>query len=280
GWVKISGEVTFTEAGTPQFGFKSYDGAGEVYIDDIRLDKVTYVPVYPSSTYTEGIGTFGGDNAMLMADTSNEWWNYGTAVEEGKKYVYAMDVKIENAEADFQFYPYVMNFGDFWQNGPVFNNNTDWQHIEFEFTAAKPDAANGTRFGFSRTGNGTVYLDNITLAEVAEENITSTDLIIGKQTKGENTRIVMKLCADAETIEAYDSVAIKLTVDGVEKTVAVDCVYDSFYNNGALVTAESLNCTYVAILEIGNINTASSVTVQGMYTIGDTVMYGTARVLK
>ncbi|MCQ2449581.1 MAG: carbohydrate binding domain-containing protein [Clostridia bacterium] len=286
GWVKISGEVTFTEAGTPQFGFKSYDGAGEVYIDDIRLDKVTYTPVYPSSTYTEGIGTFGGDNAVLMADTTNEWWNYGTAVEEGKKYVYAMDVKIENAEADFQFYPYVMNFGDFWQNGPVFNNNTDWQHIEFEFTAAKPDAANGTRFGFSRTGNGTVYLDNVTLTEVAEEpetGITSEnenlagDRTVAAEKNGNHAETIANVVAGKKYILKFNviswsednnaAISAKLGTAGFENLVIDE--QDAFVAVTVELTAnESGNVD----LTFGAGNTAAifkNIELYRAYTLGD-----------
>ncbi|MCQ2448764.1 MAG: hypothetical protein MJ132_01050, partial [Clostridia bacterium] len=89
-------------------------------------------------------------------------------------------------------------------------------------------------------------------------------------------RLVMKLCADAETIEAYDSVAFKVVINGVEETIAVDCVYDSFYNNGSLVTAANLNCTYVAILEIGNVS-GKTVSVQG---IVNGVTAGVTRTLK
>ncbi len=120
---------------------------------------------------------------------------------------------------------------------------------------------------------------DITIDEIYfcnDEEPAQTDLFIGTQTKGEQTRLIMKLCADAETIEAYDSVAFKLTINGVEETIAVDCVYDSFYNGGALVTAESIDCTYVAILEIGNIS-GKTVTVQGVINGTEE---GVARTLK
>ncbi|MCQ2448622.1 MAG: hypothetical protein MJ132_00320 [Clostridia bacterium] len=104
-----------------------------------------------------------------------------------------------------------------------------------------------------------------------------TDLIIGKQTKNGSTRLVMKLTDDAETIEAYETLGFKLVIDGEEQIVNVDCVYDSFYNGGTLVTAESLGCTYVAIYEIGSISEATSVTAQGV--INDTVT-GAVKTLK
>ncbi len=105
----------------------------------------------------------------------------------------------------------------------------------------------------------------------------ATDLVIGTQTKNGSTRLVMKLCADAETIEAYDSVAFKVVINGVEETINVDCVYDSFYNNNTLVKASDIDCTYVAIYEIGSIADATSVTVQGVI---NGTGFGAVRTLK
>ncbi|MCQ2449732.1 MAG: tyrosine-protein phosphatase [Clostridia bacterium] len=126
-----------------------------------------------------------------------------------------------------------------------------------------------------------VSYDEVVKCAVCDEEISrktvATDLIIGTQKKGNSTRLVMKLCADAETIEAYETVGFKIVVDGIEQTVALESVYDSFYNNGSLVTTANLNCTYVAIYEIGNISGASSVTVQGIIN-GTT--FGAVRTLK
>lgn len=173
GWVQISGQVTFSEAGTPQFGFKNYGVSGEIYFDDIKLEKVTYTPKYPTTSYSEGIGLFGGANGMLKADTTNEWWNFATSVTAGQKYKYSMDVKIENAQPGFVFCPYIYNFSDSWQQDTVYYDNTDWVHYEFEFTAAIPNNDYGTRFGFVRRGTGTVYIDNITL--ISKLNDTEID---------------------------------------------------------------------------------------------------------
>ncbi len=134
------------------------------------------------------------------------------------------------------------------------------------------DNATGTiaaKEGFTVQNNGGKYVLGV------------SDLIIGTQTKGNNTRLIMKLCADAEIIEAYESVGFKVVVDGVETVLNVDCVYDSFYNGGVLVTASELNCTYIAILEIGNINNATSVAVQGFCTTaGGVLNNGAVRTLK
>ncbi|MCQ2448590.1 MAG: hypothetical protein MJ132_00160 [Clostridia bacterium] len=127
------------------------------------------------------------------------------------------------------------------------------------------------------TGNGWKVSPFYRVDVAQEEAPVSEDLKIGTQTKGNNTRLIMKLCDDAETIEAYDSVAFKLVVNGEEEIIGVDSVYDSFYNGGNLVTAADLGCTYVAILEIGNITTASSVTVQGIVN-GN--VFGAVRTLK
>ncbi len=105
-------------------------------------------------------------------------------------------------------------------------------------------------------------------------------LMIGTQTKSSETRLIVKLTDDAKSIEDYDAVGIALTVDGQLNLIDVDSVYDSFYNSGSLVTAEQLGCTYVAILEIGNISAAKSVTAQGYYTVGGTTLYGNKKVLR
>ncbi|MCQ2449187.1 MAG: hypothetical protein MJ132_03220, partial [Clostridia bacterium] len=138
------------------------------------------------------------------------------------------------------------------------------------YTLGEEDFAGGLENSIFKTDAA------VSLADLTPVEPEQTDLFIGTQTKNGQTRLVMKLCADAETIEAYDSVAFKVTINGVEETIAVDCVYDSFYNGGALVTAESIDCTYVAILEIGNIS-GKTVTVQGVINGTEE---GVARTLK
>lgn len=117
-----------------------------------------------------------------MVNSKGEFWNYGTKVEEGKQYTYSMDVKVVDAEAGFNFYPYVYNFSDGgWQAFTQMQLTADtdgYQRVSGTFTAKKPDGANGTRFGFVRTGTGTVYIDNITLVESAKEDLVPADNMV------------------------------------------------------------------------------------------------------
>ncbi len=108
------------------------------------------------------------------------------------------------------------------------------------------------------------------------------DLKVGTQIHSNgDTRLILKLSASAEEVESYRNVGLKVTVNDVVTTIAMDDVYDSFYNDGTLVTVEDLNCTYVAILEIGNLSAAKTVTVQGFYTNEKSKrVYGTVRTIK
>ena len=165
-WKKVS--YTFTAPNPDpvngiRLGFVQ-SGTGNAYIDDITLTYDTEKEY--TATYTQGVGTFGGNNSMMKVDTANEFWNYGTTVEEGKTYIYSMDIKIEGSQSGFQFYPYINNFINDWKIGNVYYNDTDWIHYEFEFTADAPHPQDGTRFGFIRNGTGTVYIDNVSLKEV------------------------------------------------------------------------------------------------------------------
>ncbi|MCQ2450256.1 MAG: leucine-rich repeat domain-containing protein, partial [Clostridia bacterium] len=113
-------------------------------------------------------------------------------------------------------------------------------------------------------------------------NIQQENLKVGTQThKNGNTRLILKLSASAEEIATYKDTGFVVNVNGEKTVISVDSVYDSFYNNGTLITAESLNCTYVAFLEIGNLSTVQSVTIQGFYTDKNgATHYGTQRTIK
>ncbi len=158
-------------------------------------------------------------------------------------------------------------------SGGEFTQTGDSAHSVIEVNSGASTCALKITDGtFTHENKGAVVYTapSATAADVTVAGGTQkTDLIIGKQTKNGSTRLVMKLTDDAETIEAYETLGFKLVIDGEEQIVNVDCVYDSFYNGGTLVTAESLGCTYVAIYEIGSISEATSVTAQGV--INDTV---------
>ncbi|MCQ2449133.1 MAG: hypothetical protein MJ132_02945 [Clostridia bacterium] len=153
----------------------------------------------------------------------------------------------------------------------------DWKVYELIYNAQESGDWNEFNICWASDANEIEIYGYYQVEPVEPEPEPVVDLKIGTQTKGNQTRLIMKLCGDAETIEAYETVGFKLTVDGVEKTVDVDCVYDSFYNGGNLVTATDLGCTYVAILEIGSTADATSITAQGV--VNGTV-FGAVRTLK
>ncbi len=60
--------------------------------------------------------------------------------------------------------------------------------------------------------------------------------------------------------------------------LTMDSIYDSFYNDGVIVTAEQLNCAYVGICEIGDVSGYETVTAQGFYTVNGKTVYGNTRI--
>ena len=91
------------------------------------------------------------------------------------------------------------------------------------------------------------------------------EMAVGTQTRGNETRLVMKITGDEDVIAGYEEVGFYVTIDGETTCVAVDCIYDSFYNDGNLVTAADLGCTYVAILELGSLIPSTKVLAQGYF---------------
>ncbi|MCQ2448781.1 MAG: hypothetical protein MJ132_01135, partial [Clostridia bacterium] len=89
------------------------------------------------------------------------------------------------------------------------------------------------------------------------------EMPVGTQTRGNETRLVMKITGDEDVIAGYEEVGFYVTIDGATERIAVDSLYDSFYNNGSLVTATDLGCTYVAILELGVLAPYTKVQAQG-----------------
>ncbi len=127
---------------------------------------------------------------------------------------------------------------------------------------------------------GYVSFHNIAINAKSAASFVSDDLIIGKQTRNNDTRLIMKLTATPEEIEAYEKVGFRLLIDGVEEEVEVNTVYTGFYNNGTLVTAADCGCTYFAILDIGNVGNTSAASVRGFAGTQDDVAYGNAKILK
>ncbi|MCQ2449090.1 MAG: leucine-rich repeat domain-containing protein, partial [Clostridia bacterium] len=154
-----------------------------------------------------------------------------------------------------------------WSNTSIYIGNEDLLFANIHF-ATTYCSVNGHDFS-KTTVYGSTVCSNCGILEQGCENLK-----IGTQThKNGNTRLILKLSDSAEEIASYPYISFVVTIDGVKTEIFVDSVYDSFYNNGKLVTAEDLNCTYVAVLDIGNISDAQSVTVQGYYTNENYIVY-------
>lgn len=166
-------DITFTTGEntmqTAYFNLYDTTQSGVVYVDDLCITKITV----ENSGYTEGYGTFGEADNALMVETKTEFWNYGTSVKEGKTYRYSMNVKVEDAGSDFSFQPYLYDFVNkktTYLTELKLTANCDWLTISCQFTAPAVDETNGVRFGFTRSGTGRVYLDDIELTEVGSAN--------------------------------------------------------------------------------------------------------------
>ena len=148
--VNLTASATST---TLYFGFMdSYTGT--VYIDDLIIAEKTE---QTKKTYTEGIGTCNGaeaDSVLAMKDYTKV--TQGVAIKKGNRYAYSFMVKSENAGEDLAF-------------GVTAGNNTtdpvtvtsDWKEVTGSFTAT----ADATEFGFTRSGTGTVLIDDVVLKE-------------------------------------------------------------------------------------------------------------------
>ena len=144
---------------------------GTIYLDDFQIEKLTPVS---KNVYTEGYGTFGESDNVLMVERKEEFWNYGTQVQEGKSYKYQLQIKIEDAKEDFSFEPYLYDFvnGTFIPlNDLKRTENCDWTEISCQFVAPAVHETDGVRFGFVRRGTGKVYVDDVELYEVRKETV-------------------------------------------------------------------------------------------------------------
>lgn len=151
--------------------FLESNESGTIYMDDFKIEK--QVPVN-KSVYTEGYGLFGETDYALMVESKGEFWNYGTKVEEGKQYKYQMRVKIEGAQEDFAFQPYLYDYVNskfITLDELRMTANCDWTEIRCLFVAPAVHETNGLRFGFARSGVGKVYLDDMELYEVGAETL-------------------------------------------------------------------------------------------------------------
>ncbi len=129
------------------------NGETEFYIDDVS---VFYEEEF--DIILEGVEKFGQDGGYaLKLDTSNSVSYNSEALEAGKTYEYSYDVKVEDAKEGFLF---TTSLGD-----ESVTENTDWITITGEFVAGDDGIV------LNRTGEGTVYFDNLVIEEKADIHI-------------------------------------------------------------------------------------------------------------
>ena len=154
-WSNISYTLTPQQSTAwAQIGFQ-LDAQTTVEIDNFSI---TYdAGTQAKKTYTEGIGTCNGaelDNVLAMKDYTKV--TQDVTIKKGNQYDYSFMVKSENAGEGFAF---GVTAGDNTTN-PV-TVTSDWQEVTGSFTAT----ADATEFGFTRSGTGTVLVDEVVLNE-------------------------------------------------------------------------------------------------------------------
>ena len=154
-WVEHEYAFT-TTTGKAQIGLQAIQGAGDIYVDDFS---VSCESTGVAQTYTEGIGTCKDtepDNVLAMKDFSKVTQN--VTIKEGNRYDYSFKVKKESAEDSLTFG--VTACGNAAEAVTV----TDaWTEVSGSFTAT----ADAAEFGFTRSGTGTVLVDDVVLNETA-----------------------------------------------------------------------------------------------------------------
>ena len=143
-----------TTTGTAQIGIQAVQATGDIYIDDFRVYSEKNKLV---QTYTEGIGTCNAvepDNVLAMKDYTKV--TQDVTIKNGNQYDYSFMVKSENAGEGFAF---GVTAGD--NTTDAVTVTSEWKEVTGSFTAT----ADATEFGFTRSGTGTVLIDDVVLNE-------------------------------------------------------------------------------------------------------------------
>ena len=184
--VTFTSLVSGTNSDNSKCFFQAYSSSevGMVYIDNIKIERVTSEePVYD---YSDGYGTANGaeDSNVFMFKNLEKVWNTGTAVNltAGMGYKLLFDIRTEDTQTSGET-PFEVSVGI--DNGDTnktkvidMEHNGGWQTIEYDFTAPAENVAS-TKIVFSRQGTGTVYLDNFRLYK-------NGDTVLPKDTLLEN----------------------------------------------------------------------------------------------
>ncbi len=170
------------------------------------------------------------------------------------------------------------------QNGQTNGvDSIDIENIQLYSVDASADshtAGEAINENVTPTGYDAVVYCDVCGKEISRDHIDVIpgNLSVATQRKGNDARFVVKLTGDAADIEAYENITIDYSIDGVNYSTTLDSIYDSFINEEEVVTAESLSCTYVAILEIGDVTDAASVVATASYTANGETVIGPTRI--
>lgn len=161
-WTEYSYKLITTEDNSwRQIGFQAKAAKGSLYVDDFQIIKQEETKV---STYTEGIGDCGGiGNALAMDEMSQV--SYPVTITTGKEYYYSYRAKAVDDETATVKAIATNNTAD----EKAVTLTTEWQDINGTFIATK----DGDVFGFDKSGNGRVLIDDVVLYEKLPSNPTN-----------------------------------------------------------------------------------------------------------
>ncbi len=157
-WTTYSYQFT-TKTGVAQLGLQLIGGAGKLYVDDF---KVTYDTQACEKTYTEGIGTCNGveeDNVLYVKDYAAV--ETAAEIKAGVTYKYTFLMRNDATGSDFDFDVQVggAKVADVVSGSLA---SSAWTEVSGTFVAT----ADATTFGFLRSGDGGVYIDDIVLTKL------------------------------------------------------------------------------------------------------------------
>ena len=158
-WTTVTYTYTPSENITAAIYMEVGGGTGTIYLDNLS---VSYTTIEKEYVYTEGIGTCLGaepDNVLVMEDMTEV--TYPTTITNGTTYMYSFETKNDATGSDFTF-----GFGAgenaIWSGTSGTQAATDWTTVSGMFTAT----SDASTIKFTRTGEGKVYIDDVSLIEV------------------------------------------------------------------------------------------------------------------
>ncbi len=168
-WTEFSITVVSTSDNKqPSIYFGIMDSSKQVYIDDVTIVCEEEKDV---ATHTEGIGNCNGEedsNVLVMEEYTKAVQSID--IKKGKTYEYSFDIKKSSEDNNVKI---GLTSGD--NKFESFAATNSWKTITGTFEAT--DEA--TEFGFIKTSNGKVFIDDIWLEEVNEDK-NNTNIITTK----------------------------------------------------------------------------------------------------